>query len=908
MVPPLQIENLRAWHLLDEPGEPPNRIMITWTTNRPAEGSIAYSLAGPEAMQQTGLLEEGRGAVNNHVLMLPPELKASAYQLTITCTEPLQETYPAQSATVHYMVWRDVERHYRENGGKELKLPLTRIPLRVEEPTGSPRTAWPVSSGVPLPPATLRADGRCRVLTAEEEVVPAQFTPLAMHPDGVHVKWLLVDFLANTQAGEATSYTLECMVPSDSEGVETLPKHPVKVKSVPLEDHPALPVGAVGLPVEIDTGPLQLTLDQGGFAPFAEVMINGMFLADADATACGIELTDAEGRVYSSALTTPEEVLVEAAGPLRATVCVRGRLANKAGESYMRYLCRMHFYAGQPYVRTVLSLDNDVTDPGMSLIRRLCLRVPAELTGARVSVGVAGRALELPLGQRVLQEEDYHCVAGDREGRRAEGWLMARGGANTLAVAVRNFWQLYPKGFNADETGIVVDLLPELPNNQYAGASEDDITKLYYWREAGCYKIRTGVRLTTELAVDFDPAPAGPEYPRGSLWQAPLFGACLPEWYCKSGAFGPLAPRAEGKFEVYERNLDEAFSKFLQRREDVREYGFMNYGDWFGERKWNWGNVEYDTQWALALNFARTGNLAMLRRAEEAEWHNADIDTTHYWPNAAEVGRVWTHCTGHTGGYSPDDWKGMGGFNRGPRDTGHTYAQGHFYLYALTGERRYWETGRKVADWLANHTTNFSYYSERNVGWPMIGLVGAYDATSNPFYLNGAKLMADMAMWTQVPETGGWGHWIDPSECKHDPRCWGCKTFMTGVLLHGLRMYDRAEPRNEIKRVILKNTDFVWRICYIPQDNGFIYSQCKSFCEKGQPWTLSLVGDGLSYGCLIDPTHKHKPLLLRAAQAFMYQSGISDFGKGFTQATCFVPLMLHDMDALGLTQILPPDK
>jgi hypothetical protein len=903
-VPPLTIENLAAWHIPDEPGEPPGRVMIAWTTNRPAEGRITYALADPEARVEEGVLEEGRGPVNNHFVMLPPELSASGYQLTVTCRELPQATYEPRTATQSYTVWRDPAQHRAAQGGPAAaEAKLTRIALTVHEPTAHSRRAWPVSSGIPLPDGALRDGAACRVLDGGSKPVPAQFRPLSQWSGSGCVKWLLVDFLADTQAGADSAYVLECG--AQAEPVKSL----MTVTARPADGGAASPggqpVGAVSLPAEIGTGPLALQLSEGGFAPFARVRINGKPVSDAPARECGFELTDADGTVYSSALSPPEEVVVEERGPVRATLRVAGKLANADGKTYMRYVCRMHLYSGKPWVRVLFSLDNDVVQPDMNLVGNLRLRVPAPLANAAFAFGADGKAAALEAGGRLVQDEDNHFAAGGLQGRRADGWLLGQSPAATVAVAVRDFWQLYPKGFEADDGGLTIELLPKLPEAQYAGASEDDVTKLYFWCDGGRYKVRTGVRLTTEFAVDFAPQIEGepPRYAAGELWQSPLFAACAPEWYCSSGAFGPMTPRAEGKFDVYERSLDSAFGKFLARRESVREYGFMNYGDWFGERTWNWGNIEYDTQWALAASFARTGNLDMLWRAEEAEWHNADIDTTHYWANPADVGRVFTHCTGHTGGYFPDTWKNMGGFNRGPRDTGHTWCQGHYCLYAVTGERRYLETGRIVADWLAEHTTDFHYYSERNVGWPMVALMSAYDATGNPWYLNGAKLMADMAVWTQPPESGGWGHFIDPNECKHTPRCWGCKPFMTGVLLHGLKLYDLAQPRDDVKRAIRKNCDFLWREAYIPRDNGFIYSQCRSFSDKGSAWTISLVGDGLAYGCLMDPDHRHKDLLLRATEGFMYGAGIGDFGKSFTQGTCFMPHMLHDLDALGLTSM-----
>lgn len=893
-VPPLVIENLSASHrhgqLLtgtSQPSgsEPNDTVMIAWTTNRPASGSVRIG---------EQVIDEDRGLVNNHRVFVPREQIAGFASVEIHSTEEFEHQTVKSELVVH----ADPVEHFRHHGGELPEGKVTRVELRVVEPTEAGRQSWPVSSGVPLPMGTLVDVTKCRLLDAAGDEVTAQFTPLAWYADGVHVRWLLVDFLADTakrtdtDKDEAAKYTLEC---------GTSPQ-----KSEPV---------ASGKPAFVETG----SFDKG-FAPLANVSFGGRKLTTAEIRRCGFEVTDGEGKVYSSAQLQPEEVVVEDAGPVRTTVRVRGQLADTEGNTYARYLCRLHFHANRPTVRVVFSLDNDVAEPEMNLFGSLKVCIPMSAAGESASgsresvktiVGVDGHSRTLAAGHRLLQDEDYRFVvqsAGEAsaaaaspqetkaDGRRADGWLLVPG---QLAVHVRDFWQLYPKGFTVEDDAIVLELMPSLPAEQYAGCSDDDLTKLYFWNDQGRYKLRTGVRLTTEFVVDFDPQEEDGLYADASRWQQPLFAACTPEWYCESGAFGPMVPRRAGRFDVYEKNLDSAFAKFVGRRETIREYGFMNFGDWFGERKHNWGNIEYDTQWALAANFARTGNLDMLRRAVEAESHNADVDTKHYGPGA---GDVWVHSTGHTGGYFPRKWKNMKLFNEGASGTGHTWCRGHFVLYGLTGERRYLETGRKIADRLAGGTTDFYYYAERNIGWPIVALMGAHGTTSNPFYLNGAKLMADTAMWTQSPDTGGWGHWIDTNECRHADRCWGCKTFMTGVLLHGLKLYDLAQPRDDMRRTIVKNCDFIWRTCYVPRDQGFIYSECLSRRNSGRPGTFCIVGDGLAYGCRLDPTHRHRESLRHAAMSYFYNNSVGDFGKQITNATCFVPLMLHDLDALGLSR------
>lgn len=899
-VPALEIENLTAWHVPDEPGQRTGRVLLAWVTNRPTDATIQYALAGPEATEQTGEFAENRGYVNNHAVLLPADLKASAYQLTITCKEPPQETYAAQTVTRSLRVWRDAQAHRRNEGlAQESPAKVLRIPLTVQERTGQGRESWPVTSGVPLPPGALMDATQCRLEDANGTAVPVQLCATSWWPDG-SVKWLRLDFLARTQANGVSAYTLitGATPTSVSAGVSVQ----AAVRSNPAAGEP---LGVLTAPVSISTGRLVMRLGAGGFTPFAEVAVDGKRVSTGADT--GFEITDAAGKVYSSAAAAPEQILLEESGPLHAVLCVRGKFAAPDGTSFLRYLCRLHFWAGQPWVRVVFSLDNDLTTQRMTNLTSLQIRVPADLSAAKLTIGAGGGALPLRAGDALVQDNDDHFATAENTGKRADGWVLADG-PQPLAVVVRDFWQLYPKGLSGDARGLKVQLLPALPPSQFAQVSDDDRTKLYFWCDGGKYRVRAGVRITTEFAVDYAPAIAADKngvYTTAAAWQAPLFAACTPEWYCSTGALGEIFPRTPGRYDVYDRNLDTAFSRFLQRRERIREYGFLNYGDWFGERTWNWGNGEYDTQWGLAAAFVRTGNLDMLWSAEAMERHKADTDTVHYSSSPGEVGAEWEHCIGHTGGYFDNDWKNMGWFNSGGHANGHTWCQGHLVLYELTGERRFLETGRAVADWVAARTNDFRFGAEREAGWGITALMGAYNTLGDPRYLNASRIITDSAIWTLHPERAIWGHFQDPNECKHEPRCWGCKPFMTGTLLHGMSLYDQAQPREEVRQTIRRAAAGLWREMYVPKDMGFRYSGCTTFTQ-GQVWTISLVGDGLAYGCWLDPQHANLELLQEATSAFLHRSSISDFGKGLSQGLCFMPYMLYRLDKLGLTNIPEP--
>ncbi len=903
-VPPLRIENLTAWHMPDEPGELPNRVMVAWTSNRPTEAVVRATRLD---VAEEAIELPGRGRVNNHFIVLTPELPGEAWELEIVCREAEQEAFAAQQVRTRFLVHRDPAAHQQAHGLAPVREPqVVRIPLAVQESADQGRTAWPLRSGVPLPQGLLPDPSTVRLRDAAGDEVAVQTQALAWWPDGGSVQWLLLDFFADTTAGETSRYTLEVNVPSAVPATSG-----IRIEAATsAQAGPVAPRGRVAAPVTVDTGPLTLRLGSGGFDPFADVTVAGRKMPREGG---GFQLTDGDGNTYSSTNEPPEEILIEQQGPLRATLAIRGRLVDGRGNAYMRYLCRLHFHAGRPSVRAVFTLENDVLRPDMNHLSRLWVTVPADLSEAAVTVGGDGQPLELEPGGYLLQDEDFRFV-GSVEGRHADGWLLARSSAQSLGVAVRDFWQLYPKAFRRKPQGVSLELLPELPPDQYADVDDAARTQWYFWNDGGRYRLRTGVRLTTEFAVDWQPelCPETPaEYRAGRWWSQPLFAACTPDWYCGTGVLDTLVPRRAGHFDRYEQQLDTAFARFRQRQEREREYGFMNYGDWFGERTWNWGNIEYDTPWALAANFLRTGNLEMLQHAAAAAAHAADIDTIHHHADPNRVGFVYTHCTGHTAGYFPREWKDMGGFNvHGGNRGGHIWSQGKYALWALTGEERLRETADKITHMLAHYTTDFRIGAERSVGWPMIATMAGYESTGNPFYRNAAQLMADIVIWSQHPERGLWGHWIDPNECDHAPRCWGAKPFMTGVLLRGMKMVHRSETRQDVWDSMLRNVDFLFGEAYVAEGErpGFVYSGCRHerFSARGAVSRLSLIGPGIAYVVLHDPEQRHLPMLEQAARLYFQQAGISDFGKSFTQATCFLPTVMHDLTKLGLTDFADP--
>src|SRR3990172_12465458 len=81
------------------------------------------------------------------------------------------------------------------------------VRITVEEPSGTPRRGWPVTSGIPLPQGEMRDPGAAALLTADGRQLPLQTEALVRWPDG-SVRWLLLDFQLDLSAGEKKPLTL----------------------------------------------------------------------------------------------------------------------------------------------------------------------------------------------------------------------------------------------------------------------------------------------------------------------------------------------------------------------------------------------------------------------------------------------------------------------------------------------------------------------------------------------------------------------------------------------------------------------------------------------------------------------------------------------------------------------------
>ena len=827
-------------------------IQFTWITSWPAACTVEWS--GP----RSGSQQESEAA-NNHRLRVRDFAPGEAFRFRVTARAPDGSTVTSG--------WQNV--------GKPPEAPPAgtarqeRLELRARDPlarTQLPNAIWPLTFGVPFPKGVLGSDAHLRLIDRQGKEVPLQARTLARWDDRT-VKWVLVDAQAPASGGD---YRLEY----GSEVRRRAAAPPLVVRE-----------GEEG--VEVTTGPLRALISRSRYSFPAELWFDdngdGRFEEAERVSAAepgAFHLRDLAGNSYTSA-GRPDEVVVEESGPLRAVIRVSGR--HLSGRSPLfGYTVRLHFFAGQPYVRAAHTFLNDAEAAEFTTIRSLTLHLP-----------IAGPGLEPPLRLSQLHDNRYELVQNGRtsRGRRAEGIVRFRNGRRTVTLALRDFWQNYPKEVAVTPAGFELALLPRLAPDAYAEYKGTvDEHRLFFFHQEGGYKLRQGVSKTHDLWLAVG---AGSQQVDPPL--TPLRALLPADWYARSKALGELAPvSATGILADYDAAFSASFANYLAMREKNREYGMLNFGDWWGEREINWGNSEYDTQHAFLLQFARTGDLRYFRAAEEMEWHNRDIDTVHHHRDRTRVGGVYLHCVGHTGDYYPSSPVPGKGINEGRFSISHTFIEGHLDYYFLTGDRRSLETALRTA---ARHNTletrNYDFTNCRNPGWHLILAMAAYNATGDPFHLNAARIIVERVLERQT-EDGGWRRQLVPGHCHCLPRHHGEAGFMVGILLTGLRYYYEATGDERVARSIERGAHYLIDDMWVPEVAGFRYTSCPR--TNAGAWSNFLLFDGIVFAHRRTGDAKLGEVLRRGAPAAI--KTMDGWGKGFTQYTRVAPHFVGYLDEL----------
>ncbi len=756
------------------------------------------------------------------------------------------------------------------------KAGVTRVPLKVRNPHDVAAIGWPVTSGVPIPSGELADVAQARLTLSGREVA-AQFKLLGNWQDG-SVKWLLVTVIADVPAGGEVDYALEY-----GRDISRAPD----AEPMARED---------GDQIVVDTGAKTFTIDSHG----------GIVLADG--SACATTLVGEDGVTYSTALGDAE-VTIEENGPCRAIIRTLGHLTDEAGNASFAIEQRIEAYRGSASVRVHHTFLNDL-EPTFTNIESMTYGVPVS-AGNWSAPLVEGEPMAVDAdGIRQLFDKEVF-IGEDRSEARVVGGLISDDPAG-CAVAVRSFWENYPKGFAAADDGLSIDLCPDFEAGMYDEFPfEKEGHHLYYYLLDGHYRYKRGMSKTHELLLNFDE----PDQRAAAcqLFQRPLLLTAEPKWYCDSMAFYSVAPRNDKLFKAYEEAADRNFAAYPDYRDRTHDFGLMNFGDWYPERGANWGNIEYDTQHAFFLQYVRTGDESNLFLGHDTELHNRDVDTIHWSTDPAYLGAVYVHQMGHVGGYYTESVPGTLGFPQAGYTVSHAWTEGHFDHYFLTGDERSLDTGLAVADFFIGKSFGrpYDWSSCRTPGWQLILTLPALAATNDPYYLNAARIIVDRVLETQDVEprelpdyqkepgrthqVGGWSRMMVPGHCHCEPRHRGNAGFMIAVLLSGLKYYHDYTGDEAVKQSIIMGANNLIDETYSEEVHGFRYTSCPNMNHRAGASPLMVEGIARAYMWTRDK--KFVDVLTNALAAGAKGSA---YGKSFSMYYRCAPRVLADLAACGL--------
>ena len=682
------------------------------------------------------------------------------------------------------------------------------VPLELINTRPSDLSDFPLTFGVPLAKGAVHKIDSCSLVSGDESM-PARARALSRWRDG-SLRWALIDSTVPASLSQTGSVSAVAQINcAEAAGQVTDPRPPASVND-----------SGSALTIDAPDGPSLSPADWR----FAAALGNGLALS--------------AGRIG--------DLRQEAAGAFRFEV----DHLDGSGLAHLRSEIRLQFYPDQSFVKLHHRLEvispalaaaaaggdipaecaddmraNIVGDSGeesaLLKLRSFFLHIP--FSGAR-AVDHDGQTYPLDSESSWQLRHDHdlaHTINGEARDGRAPGHVRVEGDAGSLGIGLRNFWQTYPKALSVGGAGIDIQLFPDRRGVELPG-DDDAWHRLYFWLDDEGYKLKAGMALSSEILLDF-----GADDPRVFDWlENPVLVRPEIEYLNSTGALNAIGPRAGSPLPRYEELADIAMRSFFDDQEHYRAYGHINYGDWYGESAWSWGNNEYDPAYVGYSEFLRGGEPGWALWAADAARHLADVDTVNFSRDASEIGGQGMHIPGHLGGYLPPYFRSkMKGTSLGPA---HMWVEGQLLHYLLTGDQAVYDSLLKTKDWLIQpaRLDYYDYKSARDSGWHLIHLSMLALVLDDPDCLNAASIIVERVLERRTPG-GGWDRMLGEPHCGCGyPRCSGEAGFMICILVSGLKRYHHLTSDPAVAEAIIGGARWLISETFDHDSGHFRYTSC----------------------------------------------------------------------------------
>lgn len=699
------------------------------------------------------------------------------------------------------------------------------IPFIVREHAGLERVKDPVTFGFPLAADDdVRSVDGLVVEAPSGSLIPAQFRVLQRYAGGPDAKqeairWVLVDAQVDVAAGQDATYLVR-----KRENGEALPKPP-KLKVKKKKSNYIVETGTAIFELNGKTmnflSRLNADLNGDGKVTKKEKLI-------ANPAGAGFVLADRLGAEYGSARGSVT-LTVEEQGPMRTVIRADGLHeplvdGGGIGRDFFQYRTRFFFYAGKPYVRVLHTLRNAYLDAPLGNIGFESYVMTTSLAGSgtggtySATFGLdADAAFSADGPARLYQDSDGGAkwnlgenttfqgfrVYGDDDsvlasGLQANGSMYVGTGTRGISLAMRDFFQNYPKAFELGPDGrISFHIFPAE-------------TASFHWLDDGQQK-------TTDFLVCAH-GKKGPD-PTAVVgaFLDPLRPFAHPDWTRASKAWGDQGdlddpPQSDAVLANYE---DGAWAGQLTN-------GFNQSSFAFGWSTWGepiWAKNTHTTgsprnKLTYFDKFALVGQYSSFRVSESFALHSRDIRTYHidgFTQEAHPTAVLWeglppwqfspdkigrdaldSALAPHKAGI-PVSGHGWNGF-----DIEHMVADDLYEYYLLTGDPvtldSLREMGEVMRTWPIYDPTE-SPGTTRGTGWGLRALVKIWQVTGDERVLHSANALVTAIKNTYgnapSPLTGLVYHYITRNaphpnhiaDAEYDLP-WQLATVIHGMLLH----------------------------------------------------------------------------------------------------------------------------
>ncbi len=638
-----------------------------------------------------------------------------------------------------------------EGSGKEdfstATATVFRIPIRSSGADQS--TTATLYCGIPFP-ETWKV-GPVAIVDGKGQEVPSSSRIMARWPDSDAIRWLGVEFQGDpSQKYFAVPATAKIgpVVP----GVEVTEEANVFVVVAGTTKFILPKVGAlIG----------QAYLDRNGDGAFTleELLLKNtsgddLYAIDQDGTLATIggDTDDGQLRYETGAEERPEGAPV-----LRAVFRREGWYVTEAGVKIARHITRLIFEPGAAGVKVahsfILSEDTEkvwFTDYGLRLNYAKAgqpdtVFFPAsdQADAKSVKVALPPALSEVYLFQekafymsRMDLVKDCHFQIGTlnafgqedvvTQGSLAGNWILAGNAHSGIGIAVRNFWQTFPKELNTTHEaitlhlwsprgGAVLDLRTasireNWPEEWY---NENYASKPLLARINKMNVNAMGLARSHDFFIALSAA-ADPQTMAkvAARTQTPTVSLVDPAWLRFSEAMGRFAPYSPEEFPGEEAFAAEWFDQHMNIWRQWGDYGFLEFGNWPHvwyrkatkgplEGKWHpyvdrySSSMDYGTYAHLWRMFARTGQRKYFDAAEETTRQRLDLNMVHWdglnHSEPFKLGRYDRFPNRVKGIYttsnSPVSWGEFSGMHH---NSG-TDLRALAYWYYLTDHRPAWE-------------------------------------------------------------------------------------------------------------------------------------------------------------------------------------------------------------------------